>query len=198
MPRYGWSDEDLYKVTRYILNRLTDPDLLKDLPKQEIKQSSEIQPGKKLFQDKGCSGCHEITGIKMQKDFGPDLSAEGGKTVSQLEFGSAKIDHNLIPFMEAKMTDSFSVNSSARMPQYNFKKEDLPAATTALLSMTGPQTIPGIGALVIPALHSEYRPTGDFGKAYERYKCYVCHRFNGFGGTLAPDLSCEGSRAPRR
>jgi mono/diheme cytochrome c family protein len=198
MPRYGWSDEDLYKVTRYILNHLTDPDLLKDMPKLGTIQFSAIPPGKKLFQEKGCSGCHVISGIKAQQDFAPDLSAEGAKTVSQLEFGSSKIDHNLIPFLEAKMTDSFSVNTSARMPQYHFKAEDLPAVTTALLSMTGPQTIPGLGTLVIPAHNPEYRPAGDFGKAYERYKCYVCHRFNGFGGTLAPDLSYEGSRAPRR
>jgi mono/diheme cytochrome c family protein len=197
MPRYGWSDEDLYKVTRYILNRLTDPDLLKDVPKLETAQSSGIQQGKKLFQEKGCSGCHVISGIKTQQDFGPDLSSEGAKTVSQLEFGNAKIGHNLIPFLEAKMTDSFSVNSSARMPQYHFKTEDLPASTTALLSMTGSQTTPGIGMLVIPAHNYDYRPTGDYGKVYERYKCYACHRFNGFGGTLAPDLSYEGSRAPR-
>jgi mono/diheme cytochrome c family protein len=115
-----------------------------------------------------------------------------------LEFGSAKIDHNLIPFLEVKMTDSFSVNDNAQMPQYHFKTEDVPAVTTALLSMTGPQPIPGIGTFVIPDLNREYKPAGDFGKAYERYKCYVCHRFNGFGGTLAPDLSYEGSRAPRR
>jgi nitric oxide reductase subunit C len=33
---------------------------------------------------------------------------------------------------------------------------------------------------------------------YERYKCYACHRFNGYGGTLAPDLSYEGSRAQKK
>jgi mono/diheme cytochrome c family protein len=198
MPRYGWSDEDLYKVTRYILGNLTDPDLLKDVPKPEVAQSSEIQIGKKLFQEKGCSGCHVITGIKTQQDFGPDLSSEGAKTVSQLEFGSAKIEHNLIPFLEAKMADSFSVNSSARMPQYHFKPDDLAATTTALLSMTGSQSIPGIGTLLVPARNPDYRPAGDYGNAYERYRCYVCHRFNDVGGTLAPDLSYEGSRAPRR
>lgn len=133
----------------------------------------------------------------MQEDFGPDLSSEGAKTVSQLDFGSAKIAHTLIPFLNAKITDSFSVNSNARMPQYHFKDEDIPATITALLSMTGPQPVPGIGTLVQPAPRPEYRPAGDFGKAYERYKCYVCHQFNGYGGTLAPDLSYEGSRAPR-
>ena len=33
---------------------------------------------------------------------------------------------------------------------------------------------------------------------YARYRCYVCHQFNGYGGTLAPDLSFEGSRADRK
>ncbi|MFI5107090.1 MAG: c-type cytochrome, partial [Terriglobales bacterium] len=33
---------------------------------------------------------------------------------------------------------------------------------------------------------------------YERYRCSSCHRFNGDGGDLAPDLSYEGSRAQRK
>ncbi len=198
MPRYGWSDEDLYKVTRYILNRLTDPDLLKDVPNLGTAESSGIPHGKKLFQEKGCSGCHVLGDIKVQEDFGPDLTSEGNKTVSQLEFGRAKIEHNLIPFLEAKLKDSFSVNTNARMPQYHFKEGDIPAVTASLLAMAGPQSIPGIGTLLVPVSKREYQPAGDFAKAYERYKCYVCHRFNGFGGTLAPDLSYEGSRAPRR
>jgi mono/diheme cytochrome c family protein len=64
--------------------------------------------------------------------------------------------------------------------------------------MKGAQSTPGIGSLVLQAPQPEYHPAGDFGKAYERYKCYVCHRFAGYGGTLAPDLSYEGSRAQRR
>jgi len=39
---------------------------------------------------------------------------------------------------------------------------------------------------------------GAFAQVYERYKCYACHRFNGHGGTLAPDLSYEGSRAQKK
>jgi cytochrome c2 len=35
MPRYGWTDEDLYKVTRYIREQLVDPDLLKGVPALE-------------------------------------------------------------------------------------------------------------------------------------------------------------------
>jgi len=52
--------------------------------------------------------------------------------------------------------------------------------------------------LIIPADHTQFHPAGAFGQLFERYKCYVCHRFNGYGGTLAPDLTNEGSRAQKK
>ncbi len=198
MPRYHWSDEDLYKVTRYVLSNLTDPDLLSDVPKLGPPRQEETQLGKRLFVEKGCSSCHAVAGIKPQTDFGPDLSSIGGNTVSELEFGSARIPHTLLSYIRAKISDPVSVNPAARMPQYRFKNGDLEALTTALLSLTGPQSTPGLARLVIPARHSQFKPAGEFGRMYERYKCYVCHRFNGYGGDLAPDLSYEGSRAQRR
>ncbi len=195
MPRYGWSDEDLYMVTGYITSRLTDPDLLSDVPKLGAPGSQEIQSGKRLFVERGCSSCHVVTGIKPQTDFGPDLTNIGAKTVSELEFGTSTIPHTLVSYIQAKVGDPVSVNPSARMPQYHLKPGDIEAVTTALLSMTGRPETAGWADLVVPPRQSEFRVAGEFGKLYERYKCYVCHRFNGFGGTLAPDLSFEGSRA---
>ena len=150
MPRYGWSDEDLYKVTRYVMDRLTDPDLLKDVSKPAEAQTAELQSGSRLFQEKGCSSCHVISGIKTQQDFGPDLSAEGTKTVSQLDFGDSKIPRAQISFIEAKISNPVSVNSNARMPQYHFKEGDAAAIITAVLGMQGPQSVPGVGTLVVP------------------------------------------------
>ncbi len=198
MPRYGWSDEDLYKVTRYIETNLTDPDLLSNVPRLGPPGQDEVRLGKRLFVEKGCSSCHMVAGIKPQTDFGPDLSLLGGKTISQLEFGNARIPRTLVSYIQAKISDPLSVNPAARMPQYQFKSGDLEAITTALLSETGRQSTPGLARLVIPASHAEFNPAGAFGRVYERYKCYVCHRFNGYGGDLAPDLSFEGSRAQRR
>jgi len=198
MPRYEWSDEDLYMVTHYISARLTDSDLLSDVPKLEPANSEEIQAGRRMFLEKGCASCHVVEGIPAQKDFGPDLSALGAKNVSQLEFGQSKIPRTLIAYVQAKITDPFSVNPAARMPQYHLTPSDLDAISTALLGMTGPPSSPGLARLIVPATPAAYHPAGTFGDLYERYKCYVCHRFNGFGGTLAPDLSFEGSRAQRQ
>jgi mono/diheme cytochrome c family protein len=197
MPRYEWSDTDLYQVTQYIQGKLTNPDLLSNVPQLGAPSEEELKLGRRLFLEKGCAGCHVIEGVGTQKDFGPDLTALGGKNVSQLEFGTSKIPRNLISYIQAKITDPRSVNPAARMPEYHLTPEDLDAVTTALLSMTGTPSTSGMEKLIVPKRHPEYHPTGDFGKLYERYKCYVCHEFNGFGGTLAPDLSYEGSRATR-
>lgn len=198
MPRYGWSDEDLYKVTQYITATLVDSDLLASVPKFDPPADAEIQLGKRLFTEKGCASCHIIQGVNPQKDFGPDLSALGGKNASELEFGTSKIPRNLVSYIQAKLQDSSSVNPAARMPQYNWNQADLDAVTTALLSMKGAPATSALQNLIVPRKEASFQPTGSFAEVYERYKCYTCHKFNGYGGDLAPELTYEGSRAQRQ
>jgi nitric oxide reductase subunit C len=198
MPRYGWTDEDLYKVSQYVMKQLTDSDLLATVPKLEPATEDEIKNGKRLFLEKGCASCHSIAGVTPQKDFGPDLTALGAKNASELEFGKAKITRNLLSYIQAKLQDPVSVNPASRMPQYAWNPADLDAVTTALLSQTGPKPTSALQHLTVPKVEASYRAVGDFAEVYERYKCYACHRFNGFGGTLAPDLSYEGSRAQKK
>src|SRR5271169_1610114 len=198
MPRYGWSDEDLYKVSQYITTKLTDSDLLTGIPELGQPADQEIQLGHRLFLEKGCASCHVIEGLNPQKDFGPDLSALGAKNASELEFSKSNIPHNLVAYVQAKLQDPTSVNPAARMPQYNWNQSDLDAITTALLSMKGPPATSTLQNLVVPRKEVGFHPTGSLGEVYERYKCYACHKFNGYGGDLAPDLTYEGSRAQRQ
>ena len=198
MPRYGWSDEDLFKVTQYISSKLTDSDLLASVPQLGEPTEQEVQLGRRLFLEKGCATCHAIEGVSPQKDFGPDLSAIGGKNASELEFGAAKVPHTVVSYIQAKLQDSASVNPTARMPQYNWNQADLDAVTTALLSMKGAPATSALQNLLVPRKEASFHPTGSFGEVYERYKCDACHKFNGYGSDLAPDLSYEGSRAQRQ
>jgi nitric oxide reductase subunit C len=198
MPRYGWSDEDLYKVSQYLMNKLTDSDLLTDVPQLGPATEDQVKAGKRLFAEKGCASCHALDGIAPQKDFGPDLTAVGAKNASELEFSKAKIEHNLVSYIQAKLQDPVSVNPAARMPQYDWEQADLDAVIAALLSQTGAAPTGALQHLVVPKKDASFQPVGAFAQVYERYKCYACHGFNGYGGTLAPDLSYEGSRAQKR
>ncbi len=90
------------------------------------------------------------------------------------------------------------MNPAARMPQYNWNQADLDAITTALLSMKGAPPTSALQNLVVPRKEVAFHPTGAFAEVYERYRCYSCHKFNGYGGDLAPDLTYEGSRAQRQ
>jgi len=198
MPRYGWSDEDLYKVSQYVMNKLTDSDLLANLPQLGAASDVEVTTGKRLFTEKGCASCHSLNGEGRQKDFGPDLTALGAKNASELEFSKAKIDHNLVSYIQAKLQDPVAVNPAARMPLYSWNQADLEAVTTALLSQTGPVPTSALQHLVVSKKDASFQAVGAFAQVYERYKCYACHRFNGYGGSLAPDLSYEGSRAQKK
>ncbi len=198
MPRYEWSDEVLYKVSQYVINKLADPALLANVPQLGAATEEEVKTGKRLFREKGCANCHALTGISAQKDFGPDLTAVGAKNASELEFSNARIEHNLVSYIQAKLQDPLSVNPAARMPLYNWNQEDMDEVTTALLSQIGPAPTSALQHLLVPRKEGSFQPVGAFARVYQRYKCYACHRFNGNGGTLAPDLSYEGSRAQKK
>jgi mono/diheme cytochrome c family protein len=198
MPRYEWSDRDLYVVTRYIRSKLADPDLLSNVPKIPAPSPEEIRFGRRIFLKKGCGSCHAVEGMKLQEDFGPNLSHVGSEYVSHLQFGKSGIPRNLTAYIRAKISAPASVNPSSEMPQFDLDSADLVALTTALLGMTGPPSGSEMERLIVPRTKAEFRPGGAFQPVYERYKCYVCHQFNGYGGTLAPDLSYEGSRAQRQ
>lgn len=198
MPRYEWSDRDLYVVTRYIRTKLVDPDVLSDVPKSTAPSPEEIRFGRRVFLKKGCASCHAVEGVKLQEDFGPDLSHIGSEYVSHLQFGKSRISRNLATYIRAKISAPASVNPSAEMPQFDLESADLDDLTTALLGMTGPPSSSEMERLIVPRTKVEFHPGGAFELVYERYKCYVCHQFNGYGGKLAPDLSYEGSRAQRQ
>ena len=221
MPQYDWSQKDLHVVTQFILGQLTDPDLLKDVPKLAPPTPAEVQAGERVFREKGCAQCHVIEGVEPSNKFGPDLSAlamAGGPFVvdvkykegasaslhfvksdtKELEVGVSQIPHSMITYIQRKINDPASLASEPHMPRFHMSQSDLDDVTTALLSMSGPPIKnAGNRSMVIERTHAEFHPGGRAGELFHRYKCYQCHRFDGFGGTLAPDLSYEGSRSQR-
>jgi mono/diheme cytochrome c family protein len=146
--------------------------------------------------DYGCASCHEIGGIKKPENFAPELSRIGSKPITQLVFLPG-MQHTLPDYIATKIKTPRSFGQGLKMPQYSFTPGQIDSLTTALLSLNErATTLPT--SLAVPATpESDYQPAGKAGKLMTDMACFSCHRINGHGGDLAPDLTYEGSSVQR-
>ncbi|MBW7995617.1 MAG: c-type cytochrome [Candidatus Glassbacteria bacterium] len=193
MAQYSFSDEELQSVTAYIAMELVDW----DAPEQTDDSTDQPDPnyyekGLKLFQNYNCGGCHSLSGIALGEQTGPSLSNMRKKPLYQLEFGLKDIPHTREHYVYEKIKNPGGFLDNALMPTFTFDEQEIMAITTALLSF---QELP---------VHEKFRvkeprarlgePQGEFGMLVSKYRCLTCHRINGRGGTMAPDISRAGSQ----
>jgi mono/diheme cytochrome c family protein len=195
MPHYRWTGQQLALVKAFLLGK-TDSDFLANVH-LDPATPAQIAHGKALVIEYGCGACHEIGGIKKPENFAPELSRIGSKPVVQLVFTQG-MKHTLPDYIAGKIRQPRAFGQGFRMPQYSFTPEQVDALTTALLAFTDRgYALPA--SLQIPAQHdSNYHSAGAAGKLMEDLNCYSCHRINGRGGDMAPDLTWEGSSVQRK
>lgn len=196
MPQYGFSEKDLAAVTAYMLSEFVDYEAPEDTAMAPPADPNFFENGLKLFNKYNCGGCHQLSGITLGQEMGPELSTIGSKKLYEIDFGRADIEHTLPSYLHAKLKTPRAFLENLRMPDYQFSDEELQALTTALLSLTQ-EKVPG-KYVVSKEIESTYRPQGDFGKIVEKYACFGCHKINGRGETIAPDLTHAGSQLQRR
>ena len=194
MPQYGFSKVQAQKVTAYMANEFIDWDAPEDSVQHEPDPNFYAK-GLALFNKYNCGGCHELSGIEKVENMGPDLTDVGDRHLYQLEFGATDIPRTLPAYIYHKLENPRQFVESARMPLYNFDKDQLQALTTALLAMKQ-QEIPE-KYKVAPVSDSDYDPQGDFGRIVKKYSCLSCHVIEGRGFRLATDLTREGSLAQK-
>jgi mono/diheme cytochrome c family protein len=195
MPQYRWSDAQLKLITAYVQSK-SNPDLLANVHLAPATPA-QIAHGKSLVIEYGCASCHQIPGVPKPDNFGPDLSRIGSKPVVQLVFLPG-MEHTLPAYLAQKIRQPRSFGASLRMPHYNFTPSQVDAVTTALLSLTDRSfSLPS--SMQLPAVHeTNYQPAGQAGQIMTSLNCLSCHRINGRGGDMAPDLSWEGSSVQRQ
>ena len=106
--------------------------------------------------------------------------------------------HTLPDYLAGKIKNPRAFSPGLRMPQYTLTNSQIDSLTTALLSLNERSTtLPS--SLTVPATpDSNYQPAGKAGKLMTDLACFSCHRINGHGGDMAPDLTWEGSSVQRQ
>ena len=195
MPHYRFSVQQAGVLSGFLGNK-TDSDFLANVH-LDAATPEQVRHGKSLVMEYGCASCHEIAGIKKPENFAPELTRVGSKPVSQLVFLPA-MPHTLSDYIVNKIRQPRAFGAALKMPQYNFQLAQVDALATALLALTDrAQSLPS--TMTVPAHPpSNYQPAGKAGQLMADMACFSCHRINGRGGDMAPELTWEGSAVQRK
>jgi cytochrome c1 len=195
MPHYRFNDAQVATLSGF-LQAKADSDLLANVH-LDAATPAQITHGKRLVSDYGCASCHEIAGIKKPENFAPELSSIGSKSITQLIFLPG-MPHTLPDYIAGKIKQPRAFSPGLRMPRYTFTTPQIDALTTALLALNDHATALPPSLAVSATPESNYQPAGKAGKLMTDLACFSCHRINGHGGDMAPDLTWEGSSVQRQ
>ena len=195
MPHYRFTDQQLATVSGFLMAK-TDSDLLANVH-LDPATPQQIAHGKLLVMNYGCASCHEINGIKKPENFAPDLSRIGNKSITQLLFLPG-MPHTISDYIAGKIRTPRAFSPGLKMPQFSFTSEQNDALTTALLTFNDRTRMLPPSLIVNGSDDSKYQPADKAGLLMRDLACFSCHRINGRGGDLGPDLSFEGSAVQRQ
>jgi mono/diheme cytochrome c family protein len=198
MPQFSLPEKDIRAMVAYIVTEFADSSV-DDRQEQDLAQSlpaasrENLAAGRKLYQRLGCGGCHGLKEMEGQVELGPDLTGIGSKDVDRLDFGTLRVERNLWSWLFLKVKTPRASGKNLKMPDFQFSDDQTREIVQALLSLSD-RKIPRRYLLPEQKAHLA-PPQGDFGRILKKYECLSCHRINGEGGALAPDLSIIASQA---
>ncbi len=208
MPRFRFSGEERHALAEFLVAEGTNPDIetAKQLAPRPLVRSS-VERGRRLVEEFGCTGCHDIEGLERVKKIGPELkvrsvedkigaelSTIGNKPLELLDFGTTTIPRTRREYLLTKLRSPRVFRQGLRMPDFQLPQEEREALVTLLLGFSS-REMPR--SLIVEKAPSSFNPGGPAGALIRDLQCLTCHRINGTGGDYAPDLSFEGSRVQR-
>ena len=195
MPHYRFTPQQIVTLATYLQSK-SDSDYGSGVH-LDAANTKQIARGRKLIVELGCAGCHEINGVQKPENFAPELSTIGSKPLAQIVFLPG-MEHSLPSYIGAKIRQPRAFGASVKMPQFTLTSAQTDALTTALLAQTSRARSMPDSLRVAATPDTNYQPAGHAGKLMTELACFSCHRINGRGGDMAPDLTWEGSAVQRQ
>ena len=194
MPHYRLGAKEVGLLIGFLSSK-SDSDFL-GTTQLAAATTAQIEHGKTLVIERGCANCHAINGVKKPDNFAPELTLVGSRPLERILFAPG-VPHTLADYIGAKIRQPRSFGNALKMPQYTLAPQQIDALATALLAQTQlAQTLPVSLRIPRPS-PSNYRPAGKAGQLIDDMRCFSCHKINGHGGEMAPDLTWEGSSVQR-
>jgi mono/diheme cytochrome c family protein len=193
----------------YLKNVMPFEDAKAQLAKMNAEQR-QVELGRRAINRYGCFSCHDIKGFENAQAIGTDLSEEGSKLVTRLDFAFiTDIPHtSKIAWFRRKLHDPRVFDQGRvllpleklRMPNFDFTDEEVDRLLTALMSFQRDIQPPA----AMPVRNARYDYLQNGRTLVHRRNCVGCHVIEGEGGdfvklvaepTLGPPmLTPEGAR----
>jgi mono/diheme cytochrome c family protein len=170
----------------------------------------QVELGRRAISRYGCFSCHDIKGFEKAQSIGTDLSEEGSKLVSRLDFAfitdiphSSKLGWFRTKLHDPRIFDKGRVLQpldKLRMPNFDLSDEENSRLITALMSFQ--REIQPPAALPVRSARTDFLYEGR--TLVHRRNCVGCHIIEGDGGDFLklvadpslgpPMLTPEGAR----
>lgn len=172
--------------------------------------AKQLELGKRAINRYGCFSCHEIKGFETTQPIGTELSEEGTKLTSRLDFAfvSEISHHSKIDWFRTKLHDPrifdrgrvLRPDEKLRMPNFEFSDVEINRLVTAIMSFQ--REIQPAAAMPAKSAKADFLQQGR--ALVHRRNCVGCHIIEGDGGDYLkvvaepslgpPNLTPEGAR----
>ena len=170
----------------------------------------QVELGQRAISRYGCFSCHDIKGFENAQSIGTDLSEEGSKLVTRLDFAFiTDIPHtSKLAWFDRKLHDPRIFDKGRvldpldklRMPNFDFSDDEVQRLLTAIMSFQRDIQPPA----AMPARSARYDYLQNGRTLVHRRNCVGCHIIEGDGGDFLklvadpslgpPMLTPEGAR----
>jgi mono/diheme cytochrome c family protein len=193
----------------YLKNIMPFEDAKAELAKMSPEQR-QINLGQRAISRYGCFSCHDIKGFENAQSIGTDLSEEGSKLVTRLDFAfitdiphTSKMAWFKRKLHEPRVFDKGRVLQpldKLRMPNFDFTDAEVDRLVTAIMSFQ--REIQPPAAMPVRSAKADFLIAGR--TLVHRRNCVGCHTIEGDGGDFVklvadpslgpPLLTPEGAR----
>ncbi len=190
MPNLRIPVEEIQDIVAY-LNTLSKAET--KTAKVQPAPPGDIEKGRKLVKNKGCTGCHEVEKNPLGYN-APEHDGIGSKRTHELVWSNVEgVQRTLSKWLQIKVMEprKFATDKIiTRMPKFEFNEDDATALVTFLMSLRKEPLPRSYTKRLFDPEQIETRGR----KLLESKNCLGCHGLGKKGGDIGPDLTQEGKK----
>jgi len=226
MPNLRLTDQEAADVTAYLMTLrgpgmpstpAIDPKVLDDVTVEYLKAKLTVKDaeaklatmsldekklylGDKLINRYGCFGCHRIDGYDKALPIGTELTQEGSKLVTRLDFGLIEMEHTRQDWFyqklkEPRIFDRGKVKApqeKLKMPDFGFSDDEASHVVTLLLGLTKDEPVMETRKI----LNNREAAIEEGRRLVQHRNCRGCHIIEGTGGAIRETIKDIGYYPP--